>query len=88
MASIAASDVVKQQADAMPCSERPSIITLNVSLHAQMADAMREADHADEQHGRAPTRSATRPMSSSGAANARLAAVTIAPAAAALTPRS
>ena len=39
-ASMAAKDVVKQHADAMPCSDRPSIITANVSLHADSADAI------------------------------------------------
>ena len=66
-ASMAASDVVKQHADAMPCSERPSIITPKVSLQAQVADAIAKPTTPISSTGRAPTRSAMRPMSSSGA---------------------
>jgi hypothetical protein len=87
-ASMAANDVVKQHADATPCSERPSIITANVSATAHVADATAKPTTPTSSTGRAPTRSATRPMSSNGAANARLAAVTIAPATAGVTPRS
>ena len=61
-ASMAASEVVKQHADAMPCSERPSIITPNVSLHAHSADAMAKPTTPISSTGRAPTRSAMRPI--------------------------
>src|SRR5439155_24091843 len=53
MASIAASDVVKQQADATPCSARPAIMSANVSLTARSADAIANPTTPARRIGRA-----------------------------------